>query len=114
MRTFYSVCRLLIITFFCSFFQAKSLTAQVQTARPGVVIDANCHGFYEYLPQGYSTGTKQYPLLIFLHGSGETGDGSAAQLPYVFRNGPPKLISQGTFPVSFTVNNQTYSFIVIS
>ncbi|HTQ65128.1 MAG TPA: PKD domain-containing protein [Puia sp.] len=114
MRTFYPMFKLLIITALCSLFQVKSSIAQVQTARAGVTINANCHGFYEYLPQGYSTGTKQYPLLIFLHGIGESGNGSAAQLPYVLRNGPPKLINQGTFPVSFTVNGQTFSFIVIS
>ena len=114
MRTFYAICRLVLITFFCSFFLAKSSTAQVQTARSGVAINAHCHGFYEYLPQGYSTGSQLYPMIVFLHGIGECGDGSAAQLPYVLRNGPPKLISQGTFPVSFTVNNQTFKFIVIS
>jgi hypothetical protein len=32
----------------------------------------------------------------------------------VLRNGPPKLISQGTFPASFTVNNENFKFIVIS
>ncbi|HRQ49606.1 MAG TPA: PKD domain-containing protein, partial [Agriterribacter sp.] len=53
-------------------------------------------------------------MIIFLHGNGERGDGSAAQLPRVLVNGPPKLINQGKFPSSFTVGGESFSFIVIS
>jgi dienelactone hydrolase len=87
--------------------------AQVQTARYVSVVN-NSHGFYEYLPQGYSTGSSTYPLMIFCHGLGELGDGSASQLPKILNQGLPKLINQGKFPTSFTVNGQTFSFIVIS
>lgn len=85
-------------------------TAQVQTAR-NIAITPNSPGFYEYLPQGYNpSGSETYPLLVFIHGMGELG----TNLSLVLRNGPPKLISQGKFPVSFTVNGQTHKFIVIS
>jgi len=87
--------------------------AQVQTARAGVRITSNVGGFYEYLPQGYSTGSQRYPLILFLHGAGELGNGNE-DLPLVLRNGPPRLINQNTFPTSFTVNGQTFRFIVIS
>ena len=88
--------------------------SQVQTARY-ISITPNTNAFYEYLPQGYSaTSTQKYPFILFLHGSGEEGDGSPTSLPLVLRNGPPKLISQGTFPTSFTVNGQTFRFIVLS
>jgi hypothetical protein len=97
---------------FMSVFQ--SAQAQVQTARY-ISMTANTNAFYEYLPQGYSaTGTQLYPLILFVHGMGELGDGSTANLPKVLRNGPPKLINNGTFPTSFTVNGQTHRFIVIS
>ena len=33
-------------------------------------------GYYEYLPPGYGEGEPS-PLLVFLHGFGESGDGSA-------------------------------------
>lgn len=93
-------------------FQAAN--AQVQTARY-ISMTANTNAFYEYLPQGYNpSGTTKYPMILFLHGMGELGDGSAANLPKVLRNGPPKLIANGTFPTSFTVNGQTHRFIVIS
>src|SRR5256885_12945628 len=88
--------------------------AQVQTPRYNTSMTANSHGFYEYLPAGYSTGTKTYPLLICLHGVGEEGDGSTTSLPIILRHGPCKVINQGQFPTSFTVNGNTFSFIVIT
>jgi len=91
--------------------QAKS---QVQTARYQS-ITSNTKAFYEYLPQGFSaTNPQKYPFILFLHGMGELGDGSAAQLPMVLRNGIPKLINNGTFPKSFTVNGKTESFVIMS
>ena len=87
--------------------------AQVQTARYVSMI-TNTHAYYEYLPQGYPEAGAKYPLLLFFHGSGETGPGTSTSLPAVLRNGPPKLINNGTFPISFTVNNNTFKFIVIS
>src|SRR5690349_10362991 len=85
----------------------KSVSAQVQTMRANTYLIANSNGFYEYLPQGYSsTGTATYPLLIFIHGIKECGAGTTSSMPLVLRNGPPKLINLGTFPTSFTVNGQ--------
>jgi hypothetical protein len=93
---------------------AQSAQSQVQTARY-ISITPNTKAFYEYLPQGYDpSGSKKYPLIVFLHGMGELGDGSPAKLPLVLRNGPPKLINNGTFPKTFTVNSQTFSFVVLS
>jgi len=93
---------------------AQHVNSQVQTPRY-ISITTNTKAFYEYLPQGYSaTSTPKYPFILFLHGMGELGDGSAANLPLVLRNGPPKLINQGTFPTSFTVNGQTQRFIILS
>lgn len=96
---------------FCIFsFCAK---AQQQTARYIQMSEAT-KAFYEYLPQGYPEPGKKYPLLLFIHGLGESGQGTTSSLPLVLRHGPPKLINNGTFPLSFTVNNETFKFIVIS
>jgi Secretion system C-terminal sorting domain len=95
------------------FFYSLCSVAQVQTPRY-IQMSETTGGFYEYLPQGYPAAGQKYPLLFFIHGSGETGPGTAASLPAVLRNGPPKLINQGIFPSSFTVNNETFRFIVIS
>jgi predicted peptidase len=54
-------------------------------------------GFYEYLPPGYGDGTR-HPLLVFLHGFGANGDGSAAQLGNLFDGGIPPLIHSDNWP----------------
>ncbi|HEV8084356.1 MAG TPA: T9SS type A sorting domain-containing protein [Chitinophagaceae bacterium] len=105
MRYFLSVGLLFLFT---------TIAAQVQTERY-VSMTPLSNAFYEYLPQGYSSnGSQKYPLMIFVHGLGEIGDGSPSQLPSVLRNGPPKLIDQGIFPNSFVVNGQPFSYIVLS
>src|SRR5581483_7526927 len=55
-----------------------------------------------YLPDGYQQQdtVKKWPLLLFLHGSGERGD----DLEKVKTHGPPKLIAQG----------KKFPFIVVS
>src|SRR5688572_26526163 len=70
-------------------------------------------GYLEYLPPGYSTSTELYPCIIFLHGSGERGSGSATDLAKVTGNGPPKHIKNG-HTMCFTVNGKTECFIVLS
>ena len=72
--------------------------------------------YLEHLPQGYSDAEnagQQYPLLLFLHGTGEQGDGSDAMVWDVALNGPPKHIKNG-HDMTFTVDEKAHSFIVIS
>src|SRR4249919_4291160 len=60
------------------------------TASSGLFI-----GFYEYKPVDYNVDTtKKYPLIIFLHGIGERGNGTT-QLPFVLTNAIPKYINAG-------------------
>lgn len=49
-----------------------------------------------YIPKEYSSGSKRkWPLIIFLHGSGERGE----DLDVLTRHGPPKMIASGyAFP----------------
>ena len=71
-------------------------------------------GYLEYLPPDYSSNpTKKYPLMVFLHGAGEKGTGSEADLERVKRNGPPKHIRDG-HNMCFNVNGVEKCFIVIS
>lgn len=78
-----------------------------------IAVNSNVGGFYEALPPSYDSTTKKYPLLLFLHGGGELGDGNS-QLPLILKNSLTKRLHEQTFPVSFTVNGEEYSFIVIS
>ena len=91
------------------------------TARANTVVDGNINGFYESLPGSYDANPgKKYPLLIFLHGIGELGNGGSA-LSLVLRNGPPMQIYNqvvkgvnANFPDPVVVNGQSFEFIVIS
>ncbi len=51
-------------------------------------------GYLLSLPEGYGADpAKKWPLLVFLHGAGESG----SDLEKVKIHGPPKLIAAGTF-----------------
>ena len=78
------------------------------------IADANSKGFYQNLPTNYSNDLKNYPLIIWVHGAGQTGQGNVTDLPKVLQWGVPKIISEGGFPASFTVGDSSFSFIVIS
>ena len=79
---------------------------------------SNVVGYYEYLPVGYNdpaNAGKKWPTIFYLHGGGElgTGVGNNNNLEVLKNNGLPRIIGLGAFPSTFTVNNQTYSFIII-
>lgn len=58
-------------------------------------------GYWLYLPKDYQVeGEKKFPLVLFLHGSGERG----SDLEKVLIHGPPKLIAAG----------KEFPFIVVS
>ena len=61
------------------------------------------------LPEGYQTDTaKRWPLMVFLHGSGETG----LNIDVVKKNGPPMLVEQGKkFPfIIVSPQNEIYNW----
>lgn len=68
-------------------------------------------GVLTYLPAGYEDDDADVPLLVFLHGSGEAGDGSETQLRQVLKNGIPSLIAAGEWPTAlpFVVLMPQYS-----
>jgi predicted peptidase len=51
----------------------------------------------EYLPPGYGDGRSR-PLLVFLHGFDEKGNGSETTLGRLFKLGIPKLIENDDWP----------------
>lgn len=112
MKKVLRLCRVVVsLCFLLSFLNTAS--SQTFTPRPGVQISDRVFGYYEYLPEGYNPSAKQnYPLLIFVHGLGERGNGTT-DLSKVLVNGTPKQMNNGTFPKSFKVNGQTFRFIAI-
>lgn len=96
---------LLLLALFSSYLSFGQLTQQHLTASNGTQI-----GFYQFLPAGYNP-AKKYPMIVFLHGSGEVGNGTS-DLPKVLNNGIGRLINAGA-TMTFTVNGETSSFIVL-
>jgi len=95
----------LVVPFFVSAQQvARSLTAA----------NGQFVGFYEFKPADYNNNpTAKYPLIIFLHGIGERGDGMAG-LPNMVNVAIPGYIQNRGATMQFTVNGQTSSFLVLS
>ena len=123
--TFYNKIRtvsLVLSALFCATFLFSQ--TQTQTMVQKFIFKSgndSCKGYLESLPVTYdSEPSKKFPLLIFMHGSGGTGDGSTSAstgLPRIINEGGkniPKKIDEGSFPSSFTIDNQQFSFIVIS
>ncbi len=47
--------------------------------------------YYLYYPEGYLSSDREFGLLLFLHGGGESG----REIEEVRKNGPPKLLAEG-------------------
>jgi poly(3-hydroxybutyrate) depolymerase len=69
-------------------------------------------GFLEYKPGNYAESSENHPLIIFLHGIGECGNGTT-DLNKVRRVAIPKYIDDG-HKMSFYVNGKWETFIVLS
>ncbi|GJQ32713.1 MAG: hydrolase [Ignavibacteriaceae bacterium] len=70
-----------------------SITAQIMKPQKfdGTLERKVSYDYLIYLPDGYETSKEEWPLLIFLHGSGERGD----DLNKVKIHGVPKHIEKG-------------------
>src|SRR6476661_9204641 len=87
-----------VISFLVPLFVCCAITpALAQTHTPRYIsMSSKTKGYYEYLPEGYdSTGTATYPLILFMTGIGEFGNGTS-NLPSVLKWGVPKEINNGT------------------
>ncbi len=63
-----------------------------------------------WLPDDYDTTTKNYPLIIYLHGNGEAG----TDINKLLNTGLPQRISKGFKPEAFTPGGKLRKFIVVS
>jgi predicted peptidase len=79
----------------------QNVVAQMQTKQKATIVRKTTLQYLLWLPADYKkVKHKTYPLLIFLHGSGERGD----SLELVKKNGPP----------SFIDNRADFPFIAVS
>ncbi|WP_315820613.1 PKD domain-containing protein [Paraflavitalea speifideaquila] len=98
------LCLSLLITLTVSAQQVpKSLTAS----------NGQFIGFYQYTPTNYDANPNtKYPVIIFLHGVGEKGNGTT-ELPNIAGLGVPGAIKNG-HTMTFTWNGKTETFLVLS
>lgn len=107
------------LVLFGFFFISRSFS-QTRTLIHDLAVTDNCNGYYEYLPKGYITNpSKKFPLLLYFHGLGATGNGSLAALTYMMNElgwgTPPWRSWRGSnyLPDSFLVNGKYMEFILI-
>ncbi len=77
----------------------RSASGTLRPVQPAAVLQsaamAGPIGYYRYAPESYYRDTlAPLPLLVFLHGSGEKGNGTT-ELSRVLTHGPPKLVAAG-------------------
>ncbi|MFA0960564.1 alpha/beta hydrolase-fold protein [Roseivirga sp. BDSF3-8] len=105
-KTVYSrVSGAILLLLAISFFSVSA--QQVAKRSPGGT------GYLLHLPENYSTTEVRYPLLVFLHGIDEKGNGSAADLQKIKAYGPPMWIEKG-HNMRFEVEGKEYSYLVVS
>jgi predicted peptidase len=78
-----------------------------------VNITTSLPGFYSAVPGHYYRNNLKYPLLIYIHGAGQFGNGIPPSLDAVFKEGTPKLLKDQTFPLNFVSGGRHYTFIVL-
>jgi predicted esterase len=83
-----------------------------QVARGLTASNGEYIGFYEFKPYDYNNTTTKYPLIIFLHGTGERGNGTT-ELNRVLYNAIPKYCANGA-TMTYNYNGQSFSFLVLS
>ena len=84
-----------------------------QIAKTLIASNSQLVGFLEYKPVDYNVDlTIKYPLIIFLHGMGERGNGTS-QIWSVANNAIPKYINAGN-PMRFFWNGKWETFLVLS
>ncbi|MBL0740038.1 dienelactone hydrolase family protein [Chryseolinea lacunae] len=81
--------------------ERAATTAAVHKAMP-LGSDAAPFGYYVYTPAGYTKTGPTFPVIIFLHGSGEQGNSKTnpADLDKVLTHGPPSMIKKKTWAPS--------------
>ena len=76
-------------------------------------IDTLIGGYYVGLPVHYAQTTKKYPVIIFLHGAGQMGNGNT-DLSMILNDGIGKVLKDKKFPPNFKVGMENLSFLVFS
>jgi poly(3-hydroxybutyrate) depolymerase len=116
---FVSIRRILMLTVLCTVLLQTKANSQATIGRqkvdqyPITPWGTPTYGL-TWLPTDYNSSSQKYPLIIFLHGRGETGDGVGG-LYNLISTALPQKIAQGWDPKAVNpADGQTYQFIVVS
>ena len=113
---FFSI--LLVFVFSCNRDVLPPINDNIETDQyilePHTVnISTNLPGFYSAVPGHYYQNSLKYPLLIYIHGAGQFGNGIRPSLDAVFKEGIPKLLKDQTFPLNFVSGGRHHTFITL-
>jgi len=112
MKTKLYACKRLVLCIFvliCA--GSMAFTQQVAKTIPYAGSPTGIIGFLQFTPPDY--GTQKHPLIIFMHGIGERGNGTT-QIQSITANGIARYCAAAGTTMKFTVNGQTSSFVVLS
>jgi predicted peptidase len=76
-------------------------------------ISTEIGGYYRALPSDYDSTKEDYPVIIFLHGAGQLGNGKG-QLQRLLYFGTLKYIQDSIIPASFDFQNKQFSFLYLA
>jgi predicted peptidase len=76
-------------------------------------INGTTGGYYVALPSIHNQSRNNFPLLMYLAGAGQLGNGST-DLKNLFKDGPMRLVSENRFPAIVKSGGKRYSFIVFT
>jgi dienelactone hydrolase len=119
----YSICFVVSLLFTMKTFSQLTTSGAwgTLTERANTPIDSMIGGFLEITPPGYNPSdlSKKYPLIIFLEGISQFGNGDTTELRYMYGSGEgmlPDIVRKGQLPTNnhFTVDGKTIGFIIIS
>ncbi|MGZ5286157.1 MAG: PKD domain-containing protein, partial [Flavisolibacter sp.] len=105
---------LLLFTFFSGAAHSQTTIGRQKVDQfPTTTFGSLTYGL-TWLPTDYNTTTTKYPLIIFLHGAGEDGDGISG-LNQLISTALPKRIADGWNPEAVNpADGLSYKFIVVS
>src|SRR5215213_11472248 len=64
-------------------------------------VNSKIGGYYQALPSNYDKTTQVYPLLVYMHGAGQIGNGNS-DLSLLLKDGVAQVINDKKFPGTFT------------
>jgi predicted peptidase len=76
-------------------------------------VNGQIKGFYEAIPEIYNTSSDRLPVMLFIHGAGQFGNGKN-DLPMLLQEGITQLLDEKRIPATFSVKGSSYSMMYFS